>query len=103
MPILTTGFILFSRLGAVLSGTIAIGLIILITKVGATGNLIGPSLKLWSPELPARLVGSASGWSEGTPILIILEIDPSSLETWVVLVLIPRSGENTGSYLSASI
>jgi len=46
VPILTTGFILFSRLGAVLSGTIAIGLIILITKVGATGNLIGPSLKL---------------------------------------------------------
>ena len=51
----------FSELGAATGGTNDIGLMILITKVGATGNLIGPSLKLWSPELPARLVGSASG------------------------------------------
>jgi len=92
-----------SKLGAAVSGTNDIGLIILMTKVGATGSLIGPNLKLWSPELPAVLVGSASGWSGGTPILIILEIEPSSLEKWVVLALIPRSGENTGSYLSASI
>ena len=37
-----------SKLGAAVSGTNDIGLIIRITKVGATGNLIGPSLKLWS-------------------------------------------------------
>ena len=66
-------------------------------KVGAMGSLIGPILKLCNPDGPAGLFGSANGWSLGTPIFIILEMDPSLLSTVDETALIPFEVVKSGS------
>lgn len=58
---------------------------------------MGPIRRLYRPDCPAGLFGSAKGWSLGTPTFMILEMDPSSFVTVDEMALIPFSVVNKGS------